>query len=182
MSNTAELVAEPSSSHEKFAENEYTSITQVFSSGLNTMAVLLTLFFIFTGAMLNYVSGLFTELAKPEIRPIGFWSVDFRIWQIYFIIAVALVLTVWSLCFVLVFRDIAGKMFQRASEKEEIYPDMSGRKESRVFVLLHSWYSSSGGFAPLRLLFWSTVFFYVLVFISYGAIAIAALKFRPVIP
>ena len=183
MSGTPELAAPVHIAapvhNETFALNEYNSITQVFSSGLNAMAVLLILFFIFTGAMLNYVGGLFTELSKTDIHPIGFWHLDFRIWQIYFIIVVALVLTVWSLCFVLVFRDIAGKMFQRASEIEAIYPDLSSRKEKRVFVLLHGWYSTSSGFSPLRLLFWSTVTFYFLIFASYGAIAIAALKFRP---
>jgi hypothetical protein len=55
----------PVSGWEQFAIAEYQAISHAFSSGLNTMAVLLPLFFVFTGAVLNYVAGLFSDIAKP---------------------------------------------------------------------------------------------------------------------
>jgi hypothetical protein len=175
MSNTAESVAEASSSQEKFAEHEYTSITQIFSSGLNAMAVLLTLFFIFTGAMLNYVGGLFTDMGKTEIHPIILWNTDFRILQVYAIVAVGAVLTGWSLCFVLVFRNIAGTMFERASKVEARYPDLSEDSQGRLFAVLHHWYNTSSRGA-LKWLYRTTVMFYLLMAGAYVAILASAIK------
>lgn len=85
------------------------------------------------------------------------------IWQIYFISAIAIVFTVWSLGFVLVFRDAAGRMLKRASEIEAIFPDSSERRESKLFLLLNDWYNNAKGFSALKLLFWSTVVFYCLL-------------------
>ncbi|MDB5577326.1 MAG: hypothetical protein JWR80_2502 [Bradyrhizobium sp.] len=178
MSSTIESESDSQSDAEKFAQSEYNSITHIFGAGLNAMAVLLTLFFIFTGAMLNYVGGLFNDLAKPDVTPMRLWLADFRIWQIYFICVVAVVLTVWSLCFVLVFRKLAGTMFQRASEIEAAFPDLSEPRQSRLFNLLHDWYSTSSGLAALRTLFWSTAAFYVLIFASYIVIFVSAINFR----
>ena len=85
--------------------------------------------------------------------------------------------TVWSLGFVLVFRDAAGRMLKRASEIEAIFPDSSERRESKLFLLLNDWYNNAKGFSALKLLFWSTVVFYALVFISYAAIILLTFKF-----
>lgn len=167
----------PLSEPEKFALTEYNSISNTFSSGLNAMGLLLPLFFIFTGGVLNYVGNLFNDLAKPDVHPILFLNKDFRIWQIYFISAIAGVFTVWSLGFVLVFRDGAGRMLKRASEIEANFPDLSDHRESKLFGLLNDWYNNDKGFSSLRLLFWSTVVFYALVFISYFAIVLLTFKF-----
>jgi hypothetical protein len=178
MSLSAESDASLDSDQAKFLLTEYESIAHTFCSGLNAMAVLLTLFFIFTGGVLNYVGNLFNDLAKPETHPVLFMHKDFRIWQIYFISAIAIVFTVWSLGFVLVFRDAAGRMLKRASEIEALFPDLSARQKSKLFMLLNDWYSSSTGFSALRLLFWSTVVFYILVFASYFAMVSITFMFR----
>jgi hypothetical protein len=177
MSITAEPIAQ-STECENFAMTEYESISHTFASGLNAMAVLLPLFFIFTGGVLNYVGGLFNDLAKPDTYRVEYFNVDFRIWQIYLIAAIGFVFTVWSLGFVLVFRDGAGRMLKRASEIEALYPDVSARHESRLFMLLNDWYSGDKGFSALRLLFWSTVAFYGFIFISYALIMGSALGFN----
>ncbi len=177
MSLSSEPAAQLDSDQAKFVLTEYKSIAHTFSSGLNAMAVLLPLFFIFTGGVLNYVGNLFNDLAKPDIHPVLFMHQDFRIWQIYFISAIAIVFTVWSLGFVLVFRDAAGRMLKRASEIEALFPDLSARQESKLFVLLNDWYNNSTGFSALRLLFWSTVVFYGLVFASYFAIVLLTFLF-----
>jgi hypothetical protein len=174
MAAAVEAESESQSDAQKFAQSEYNSIAHIFGSGLNAMAVLLTLFFIFTGAMLNYIGSLFNDLAKPDLIPMRLWLADFRIWQICFICFVAIVLTVWSLCFVLVFRKLAGTMFQRASEIETAFPDMSEPRQSRLFNVLHDWYSTSSGLRALRTLFWSTAIFYVLIFASYFGILASA--------
>jgi hypothetical protein len=160
----------------KFALTEYESISRTFSSGLNTMAVLLPLFFIFTGGVLNYVGSLFNDLAKPETHRVLFLQTDFRIWQIYFISAIGIVFSVWSLGFVLVFRDGAGRMLKRASEIEALFPGLPAGNEHKLFVSLDGWYSTTG-FTALRLLFWSTVAFYALIFASYIAIILSTFKF-----
>ncbi len=161
---------------EKFVHDEYLSITQIFSSGLNAMAVLLTLFFVFTGAMLNYVGGLFTEIAKPDSHFVKLGGIDFRILQIYGIIAVGVVLTVWSASFVHVFRDVAGKLFRRASEVEALSPGATAGRTGGLFALLHDWYSSPRGSTALRWLYWSTVAFYVLMAAAYAGIVWSAVS------
>ncbi len=177
MSLSPESDAYLDSDQAKFLLTEYESIAHTFSSGLNAMAVLLPLFFIFTGGVLNYVGNLFNDLAKLDIHPVLFLHKDFRLWQIYFISAIAIVFTIWSLGFVLVFRDAAGRMLKRASEIEALFPDLSARQERKLFVLLNVWYNNSTGFSSLRLLFWSTVVFYILVFASYLAILLLSFKF-----
>jgi hypothetical protein len=185
---------------EQFAIAEYQAISHAFSSGLNTMAVLLPLFFVFTGAVLNYVAGLFSDIAKPlaanplaqaiieamkitaetkpRMHPILFFGTDYRILQIYFISAIALVFTVWSLAFVFVFRNGAGKMLQRASEIENLFPGLPHRDEHKSFVLLNRWYNSGDRIGGLRILFLSTVAFYIIIFAAYVAIIIAAAHFN----
>jgi hypothetical protein len=158
---------------EKFALAEYALIAQTFSAGLVTMAALLPLFFTFTGAVLYYVGSLFTELTKPETHRFVVYHQDFRIWQIYLICAIALVFTIWSLGFVLAFRAGAGKVLKRASEIESLFPSMASPNDRKLFVSLDGWYS--GEFSSLRLLYFSTVAFYVLIFISYGAILLSTI-------
>jgi hypothetical protein len=68
-------------------------------------------------------------------------------------------------------------MLKRASEIEALFPDLSARQESKLFMLLNGWYSNSTGFSALRLLFWSTVVFYILVFASYVAIVLLTFMF-----
>ena len=116
-------------------------------------------------------------ILSDAIHPVLFLHKDFRLWQIYFISAIAIVFTIWSLGFVLVFRDAAGRMLKRASEIEALFPDLSARQERKLFVLLNDWYNNSTGFSSLRLLFWSTVVFYILVFASYLAILLLSFKF-----
>jgi hypothetical protein len=182
----------PVSGWEQFAIAEYQAISHAFSSGLNTMAVLLPLFFVFTGAVLNYVAGLFSDIAKPlaeaaaknavvsksTMHPIEFFHTDYRILQIYFISAIAVVFTVWSLAFVFVFREGAGKMLQRASEIENLFPGLPRHDEHKSFVLLNRWYNSGDRFGWLRILFWSTVAFYFLIFLAYVAIIATAIYFN----
>jgi hypothetical protein len=182
---------DPVSGWEQFAIAEYQAISHAFSSGLNTMAVLLPTFFVFTGAVLNYVAGLFRDIAKPltepeklavapksAMDPTVFFGTDYRIWQVYFISAIALVFTVWSLAFVFVFRDGAGRMLQRASEIENLFPGLPHHDEHKSFVLLNRWYNSGDRLGSLRILFWSTVAFYILIFLAYGAITAAAIHFN----
>jgi hypothetical protein len=123
--------------------------------------------------MLNYVGGLFTDMGKAEIEPVIFWHTDFRTLQIYAIVAVGAVLTGWSLCFVLVFRTIAGTMFERASRIEAKYPDLSGGSQGRLFAVLHDNTSSRG---PLKWLYRTTVMFYLLMAGAYLAILISAIN------
>jgi hypothetical protein len=175
MKSSTKLKADANSDHVSFALTEYESITHTFAAGLNAMAVLLTLFFIFTGAGLNYVGGLFTELTKSDAHMVfGFKGADFRIVQIYTIMVVIIVLSIWSLCFVLAFREAAGKMFKRASEIEAHFPNLPNRKEHKLFAVLDRWYDSDSNFTALRTLFWSTATFYILIFASYIAIIYAA--------
>jgi hypothetical protein len=153
---------------EKFAHNEYNSVTQIFSSGLQAMAVLLTLFFLFTGAMLGYVGGLFTDMGKTDIQPVRLlWGVDFRILVIYGVFLVGSILTAWSLCFVMVFRQIAGQLFERASQVEALYPNLSGQNQSRLFTGLHHWYVSPKGQFWRRGLYRTTVAFYCAMGVGY---------------
>jgi hypothetical protein len=189
MPDSPEPEVNPVSGWEQFAISEYQAISHAFSSGLNTMAVLLPLFFIFTGAVLNYVAGLFREIARPlagaklaalprsTMHPIDYLGTDYRILQVYFITAIAVVFTVWSLAFVFVFREGAGKMLQRASEIENLFPGLPPQKH-KSFDLLNRWYNSDQGFRWLRTLFWSTVAFYVLVVVAYVAIVATAFLFN----
>lgn len=173
----------------KFALTEYESISHMFSSGLNAMAVLLPLFFLFTGAVLSYVGNLFGDMAKPlseipktwrnsNIHPIVFWNNDYRVWQIYFISAIAIVFSIWSLAFVFVFRNAAGKMLQRASEIEVLFPGLLDQHQHKSFALLNNWYNTPERLTALRTLFWSTVVFYALIFLSYIAIIVSAFNFN----
>jgi hypothetical protein len=173
----------------KFALTEYESISHMFSSGLNAMAVLLPLFFLFTGAALSYVGNLFGDMAKPlseipktwrnsNIHPIVFWNNDYRVWQIYFISAIAIVFSIWSLAFVFVFRNAAGKMLQRASEIEVLFPGLPDQHQHKSFALLNNWYNTPERLTALRTLFWSTVVFYALIFLSYIAIIVSAFNFN----
>jgi hypothetical protein len=191
MSDSTELDTDPHPDWEKFALAEYAAISQTFSSGLNTMAVLLPLFFLFTGAVLNYVGNLFSGMAKPlsdvavltstvkpDTHPIIFWNNDYRVLQIYFISAIAIVFSVWSLAFVLVFREGARKMLQRANEIDALFPGLPAHRERKLFASLNHWYNNHSRFAPLRILFWSTVVFYIFIFLSYFAIIAAAFRFN----
>jgi hypothetical protein len=157
---------------EKFALAEYGLLSHTFSSGLNTMAALLPLFFTFTGAVLFYVGVLFTDLTKPETHRFVIFHQDFRVWQIYLICTIALVFTFWSLGFVLAFRAGTGKVLQRASEIEALFPDMPAPRDRRLFVVLNNWYGGNS-FSSLRLLYFSTVVFYVLIVLSYVAILVS---------
>jgi hypothetical protein len=165
---------------EKFALGEYQAIAISFANGLNAMAILLSLFFVFTGGVLSYVSALFNELARadPTAHTIMIRGHDFRLLQVFIIWAVSVVFTVWSLSFVLAFRAGAGKMFSRASEIEMQFPQITGQAGSKFFTQMHNWYSAfEKGFSPLRLLYFSTVGFYLLIFLSYAAILWFALRF-----
>ena len=68
-------------------------------------------------------------------------------------------------------------MLKRASEIEAIFPDLSDRRESKLFLLLNDRYNDAEGFSGLKFLFWSTAVFYALVFISYAAIILLTFKF-----
>jgi hypothetical protein len=98
--------------------------------------------------------------------------------QIYFISAIALVFTVWSLAFVFVLRNGAGKMLQRASEIENLFPGLPHHDEHKSFVLLNRWYNSGDRIGGPGILFWSTVAFYILIFAACVAIIITAIYFN----
>jgi len=178
--DSAELIQLDS---ERFALTEYQSIATSFANGLNAMAVLLSLFFVFTGAVLNYVAGLFNDLTKelgnhaPPGMVVG-W-LDFRLWQIYFICLISVVFTIWSASFVFAFRNGAGKMFARASEIEAHFPGISDSSKRKFFTLMHGWYAGDEGWSSLRTLYFSTVAFYACIFVSYAAILWFTFKFWP---
>ncbi len=151
-------------SDEPFLLTEYKVISQNFSSGFQTMALLLTLFFLYTAAALGYISHFFDNL-KPDPAWILF-KMDFRHVQIILICVVSLIFTFWSNCWVIVYRKGTAVTLARASVLEK---QLSQGDQNELFFNAYAvWYNSERW---LGYLYYATVAFFISVYILYMVIA-----------
>jgi hypothetical protein len=155
-----------------FSLEEYKVISQYFSSAFSTMAVLLSLFFVYTAAVLVYISHLFDGI-KPvneSARVCLFFHLDFLYVQIFVICFISIVFTFWSHCWVSVYRSGAAMTLSRASELEAQLSHADRRLS--FFNSYALWYRSEKWLVRL---YYATAIFFVSVYAVYFLIAVYAL-------
>jgi len=160
---TQEVSAPPAASNEILLA-EYRVISENFSSAFHTMAILLTLFFIYTAAVLTYISKVFGDI-KLGGSPDPIWifvSLDFRYVQIFAIGLISFVFTFWSHCWVLIFPSGARMTLKRASALEV---QLSQSDKCPWFFRLYAdWYRDD---IRLGFLYLATTLFFVFVYALY---------------
>jgi hypothetical protein len=150
---------------ESFLLAEYKIISQNFSSGFQTMALLLSLFFLYTAAALGYISHFFDNL-KPDPVWILF-RMDFRYVQIILICFISLIFTFWSQCWVLVYRKGTIVTLARASVLEK---NLSQDDRCASFFSAYTtWYNAEKW---LVYLYYATGAFFISVYALYCLIGL----------
>jgi hypothetical protein len=155
--------------NEKFLLAEYKVISQNFSSGFQTMAFLLALFFAYTGAALTYISHVFDSI-KPGAEQDHMWilfHLDFRYLQIFIVCFISIVFTFWSHCWVIIYPHGAKVTLTRAGDLER---QLSHSDQCVSFFSSYAaWYHSEKW---LRRLFGATAAFFVSVYTLYVLITV----------
>lgn len=161
----------PSDPSETFLLAEYKVISQNFSSAFHTMAVLLTLFFLYTAAALSYISHIFDNI-KPSVDSDQVWillHIDFRYLQILVICLISEIFTFWSHCWVSVYSSGARMTLLRASALERQLSQSDGC--TSFFCSYAAWYNSERW---LIRLYYATRAFFASVYVLYFLIVIYA--------
>jgi hypothetical protein len=147
---------------------EYETISHQFAAGFQTMAVLLTLFFVFTGAIFAYLAAVFDNPVS-NIHVLGF-TVDFRMLQIVLIAVLSCVFTFWSLSFVWLFSEGWDVMLKRATQLETLTEGRSHR--AAYFSKYWDWYSRKNSWREW--LSCSTKIFFALIYFIYAMFIVFA--------
>jgi hypothetical protein len=145
-----------------FLLEEYKVISQNFSSAFQTMAALLGLFFVYTAAVFGFISHLFDAIKTVQA------SIVYG--QLLAICFMSIVFTLWSQCWVSVYRSGAAMMLLRASALEV---ELSGTDHCTSFFNSYAvWYSSEKWLVGL---YYATVIFFASVYAIYSVVFVCAL-------
>jgi hypothetical protein len=139
-----------------FSEHEYAAIATNTSQALQMMALLLTIYFLFNGALLT---AMFTLLASTwGHKPLPY----FRWLEIIDAVAIScfvltLAFTFWSYYFVRSFRESVGIALSRGSEIERLAYGNSSKDKTAFFSRMDDWIRRSR--TPQALALCSLIFF-----------------------
>lgn len=155
-----------------FLLEEYKVIAQNFSSAFQTMAALLSLFFVYTAAVLGFISHLFDSImAGKDSKPVClFFQLDFPYVQILIVCIISIVFTFWSHCWVSVYRSGAIMTLTRASAIEA---QLAGADRRPSFFNTYAfWYSHEKW---LGRLYYATAIFFLSAYAVYFLIVVYSL-------
>jgi len=150
-----------------FAEKEYAAISQNTATSLQMMAVLLTLFFIFNGALLAATVALLGASSGWGYEPLPFFE-QLKLIQAFPIgcFLLTLIFSLWAYYFVMSYREGVGIAVSRGSEIEKAAYAPDG--VHGFFSRIGDWMSKSQSIRRLAKL---SVFFFVLIELFWACLA-----------
>jgi hypothetical protein len=139
-----------------FAEHEYSAIATNTSQALQMMALLLTLYFLFNGALFTAVFTLLASTWGRSPVPYVGWLKVIDI-VVFACLLLTLSFTLWSYFFVRSFRESVGIALTRGSEIEMLIYGKSSKDKNGFFSRMDHWISQ--GRTPRELARSSAIFF-----------------------
>jgi hypothetical protein len=146
------------SKRETLIKSEYAQLATIMSQGYQSMALLLTLYFIFNGAIFAFLAQMITSQWGSD--KFSFISGTFTISEkeiiVGFCAVVSILFTIWSYYFVSVFSDNLRITLKRGSEIEREHDGYYG-----VYSRYMSWLDSGRSRRGLSI---STMLFFLTMF------------------